>query len=221
MAETAQETSASVGAPTVRDRVAWLRERAATDPVGAKEEAWAWFAELGERVRTDRDGAAAALAELFGRGRPSTGLGGPTDGMLVAPLVHPLFDPVARMVTAVWMPWMGKSFYDASSSGDNRLTGSARWAAKLLWPRYATRPGPDGRLAFDFQTRVERGAVHPEVDVLVIDYEPVERNPDPIIRRIRDELVEIVPRAHLGRILWRTDGRYDNIGYFALRTRAG
>lgn len=218
MAQTAQSTATGPAPATTPDRVSSLRERATTDPVGAQEATWSWFAELGARVASDRDRGAAELAELFGRGRPSTGIDGPTEGMLVAPLIHPLFDRVAGLVTSAWMPWMGKSFYAASSTGDNRLTGSTRWAAKLLWPRYSTRPGPDGRLAFDFQTRVERGAADPAVDVLVIDYEPVEQNPGFIIRRIRDELVEIVPHTHLGRILWRSDGGYRNIGYFALRT---
>jgi hypothetical protein len=54
--------------------------------------------------------------------------------------------------------------------------------------------------------------------VLVIDYEPVQSNPDFIIRKIRDELVEIVPGTHLGRILYKTKSGYDNIGYFALKT---
>jgi len=52
----------------------------------------------------------------------------------------------------------------------------------------------------------------------VIDYAPVDKNPGLIIRSIRDELVEIVPGAHLGRILYRRGDRYDNWGYFALRT---
>jgi hypothetical protein len=52
----------------------------------------------------------------------------------------------------------------------------------------------------------------------VIDYEPVESNPEFIIRKIRDELVQIVPGTHLGRILYKTKSGYNNIGYFALKT---
>jgi hypothetical protein len=47
----------------------------------------------------------------------------------------------------------------------------------------------------------------------------VASNPSFIIRSIRDELVEIVPGAHLGRILYSTKSGYNNIGYFALKTR--
>jgi hypothetical protein len=204
------------------ERVATLRELAATDPVAAQDAAWGWFERLGRLTAEDREGGAAALAELFGCGEPSERIDGPTDGILVAPLIHPAADGVARRITSLWMPWMGKSFDADALRGDNRLTRSTRFAARLLWPRYATRPAPDGRLAFDFETRVERGAAEPEVDVLVIDYAPVEENPDLIIRSIRDELVQIVPGTHLGRILWcGRDGGYTNIGYFALRTEVG
>jgi hypothetical protein len=199
-------------------RVARLRELAAADSVAAQDAAWAWFERLGRLAAAERDRAAAQLAELFGQGEPSRALEGPTDGILVAPLIHPRVDSVARRITSVWMPWMGKSFYGGAQRGENRLTGSTRWVTRLLWPGYSSRPGEDGRLAFDFRTRIERGAVDPDVDVLVIDYAPVEENPRLIIRRIRDELVEIVPGAHLGRILYRGRDGYRNIGYFALRT---
>jgi hypothetical protein len=204
---------------TAADRVAALRDFARTDPVGARDAAWQWFERLGELTTDDRAAGEAALAELFACGQPSREIDGPTDGILVAPLIQPAFDRFARGLTSVWMPWMGKRFDAANQLGDNRLVGSARWVGRLLWPLYATRKVDDGLLAFDFETRIERGGVEPAVDVLVIDYAPVESNPRFIIRSIRDELVEIVPGAHLGRILWRKrDGAYANIGYFALRT---
>jgi hypothetical protein len=54
--------------------------------------------------------------------------------------------------------------------------------------------------------------------VLVIDYEPVESNPRLVIRRIRDELVEVSPGMYLGKMLWRRrDGRHTLLAYFALR----
>ena len=204
---------------TAAERVAALRDFAATDPVGARDAAWQWFERLGKLAADDRAAGEAALAELFGCGQPSRDIDGPTDGILVAPLIQPAVDAFARGLTSVWMPWMGKRFDSAGQVGDNRLTGSVRWVGRLLWPLYATREADDGRLAFDFETRIEPGGIEPAVDVLVIDYAPVESNPRFIIRSIRDELVEIVPGAHLGRILWRKrDGGYANIGYFALRT---
>jgi hypothetical protein len=60
--------------------------------------------------------------------------------------------------------------------------------------------------------------------VLKIDYGPVASNPRLVIRRIRDELVQIVPDTYLGKILWRSgegdEATYGCIGYFALRQPA-
>ena len=73
--------------------------------------------------------------------------------------------------------------------------------------------------AFDFETGVEPGKVDPDREVLKIDYAPIERNPRLTIRPIRDELVEIVPGANLGKILLRSrDGDHRLIGYFALKS---
>ena len=56
--------------------------------------------------------------------------------------------------------------------------------------------------------------------MLVIDYAPVDSNPALIIKSIRDELVQIVPGANLGKMLWRHgDGeRHSLLAYFALRS---
>jgi hypothetical protein len=78
------------------------------------------------------------------------------------------------------------------------------------------------RAAFDFETAIEPGKADPDVEVLKIDYGPVESNPRFIIRQIRDELVELVPDTYLGKILWRSgEEGYTCIGYFALRQPAG
>ena len=43
--------------------------------------------------------------------------------------------------------------------------------------------------------------------------------PAPVIRSIRDELVQLVPGVYLGKILFNTGSdKYSKIGYFALRT---
>jgi hypothetical protein len=205
-------------APSAAERVADLRELAATDPQSAQTQAWEWFASLGAQTARDRQGASAALAELFALGTPPEQIDGPTEGILVAPLIHPAVDVLLRRLTRHWMPWTGKAFDPASQTGFNRLIGSARFLGYALFPRYRGRRVPEGLQGFDFVTRVEPGAAEPAVDVLVIDYQPVTANPSLIIRQIRDELVQIVPGTHLGRILYRTRGGYANIGYFALRT---
>lgn len=206
-------TSQRTGPPEEMDeRLTELRKHAKKEPDAARDEAWIWFKQLGR----ERD--EAALDALFARGKAPKGLDGPTEGILVVPLIQGILDHGLSLVTAVWMPWSGKRFDAKANRGDNLLSESAHWPAKLLWPRYSTKEVEDGLAAFEFETRVEPGKHDPDTDVLVIDYAPVTDNPDLLIRKIRDELVEIAGGAHLGKILYRTgDDRYSNLGFFALR----
>ena len=126
-----------------------------------------------------------------------------------------------RTITGAWMPWLGKRFNAAEGTGDNVLLGSARWPAKLLWPLYATREARGGRSAFDFETAIEPSKDEPLTEVMKIDYHDLDSNPSLLIRSIRDELVEVVPGAYLGKMLWRHDAeRHTLLAYFALRQPA-
>ena len=213
---TSRATTAGTAVSEIEARLKELRERASTDPAGVQDATWAWIKELGERK------AEAELGELYHLGTPPRGLEGPTEGILVTPLIHPAADLVLRTLTGAWMPWLGKSFDAQAAHGYNRLAPSARWPAKLFWPLYGTKPDVGARAAFDFETAIEPGKADPDVEVLKIDYGPVESNPRFIIRQIRDELVELVPDTYLGKILWRSgEERYTCIGYFALRQPAG
>jgi hypothetical protein len=201
----------------ISDQLEALRTLAKTDPSRAQRDTWSWIEELGTARAGDQLGA------LFALGTAPVGLDGPTDGILVCTLTNALVDLPVRMLTSAWMPWQGKSFDAAAASGVNRMTMSSQLPARALFPLYGMREAPDdGKLAFDFVTRTEPGAIEPSVPVLVIDYEPVTENPDLIIRQIRDELVELVPDTYLGRILFKLPGvRLTNIGYFALKQPAG
>ncbi len=204
----------------VAERVAKLRETARDDGQAAREEAWSWIVELSERASSDRGGALEELQGLFLCGRPSTSINGQTEGILVTWTMHPLADKLIGGITGAWMPWLGKKFFPEEKRGINTLTNSARWPAKLLWPLYSTGEAQLGREAFDFKTYVEAGRLDPSIDVLVIDYESVERNPRLLIRQIRDELVEIVPGANLGKMLVNVPGRRQPFPalYFALKS---
>jgi hypothetical protein len=212
------KTGASTG--PVAKRVAKLRNQAKKDPEGAREEAWSWLRELGRRAVSDREGALAELQEVFLTGKPAEGVRGQTEGILVTWTMHPLADKVIGGITNAWMPWLGKKFYPEEKRGENTLTNSARLPAKLLWPLYKTSHSPLGRTAFDFTTYVEAGKLDPSVDVLVIDYESVRSNPRLLIRQIRDELVEIVPGANLGKMLVKVPPRRELFPalYFALKS---
>jgi hypothetical protein len=208
-----QSTEQATAQGDVEARLAGLRQLAETQPDAARDAAWLWIKEAGERDRV------AELDELFRLGNVPSGLDGATDGILVTPQIHPALNWLVKAVTPLWMPWSGKRFDAAASTGDNRLVDSARIPSKLIWPRYESKEAPDsGRLAFDFETRVEPGKHDPDTQVLVIDYAPVEDNPGLLIRSIRDELVELVPGANLGKILYRrSGGDYRSLGFFALR----
>jgi hypothetical protein len=87
---------------------------------------------------------------------------------------------------------------------------------KALWPSYKVLREHEDRVeAFLFRTRVDPGAVDPSINVLKIDYD-FEANPDFIIRRILDELVQLDDGLYLGKVLYRQKGRYRTIGFFSL-----
>lgn len=203
--------------PGVAGKLQWLRDSVKTQPAGAADSTWAWIDDLSRRARSDADSADAELNELFRLGTPPTDLHGATEGMLVMTTTNPAFDAVVRVITSLWMPWQGKRFDAEAAKGDNRLTRSTGLVGKLLWPLYSMTDHADGKLAFDFKTYVEPGKEDPDVDVMVIDYADIEKNPKLIIRSVRDELVELVSGVYLGKILFKTDSGYTKIGYFALR----
>ena len=217
----ASTTTAAPKGP-VEQRLYDLRTLAKGDPGASQAETWQWFQDSGKRIGSDRDAAMAELEELFNAGTPSEGIDGQTEGILVGFTMHSVPDRVLGLITGAWMPWAGKRFDAENAKGENLLARSARWPAKLLWPLYGTRDAGDNLTAFDFTTRVEKGAVDPELDVLVIDYASVESNPRVIIKSIRDELVEVVPGTHLGKMLWRSgpyeDASYSLLAFFALKT---
>lgn len=196
-----------------------LRKLAASDPVRAQEDAWALFKQLGK----SRD--EAALNSMFGMGTSPRGLHGPTDGILVATFTLGILNFLARIITAVWMPWLGKQFDRNTMTGTNRMSPGlfTRIVLKIIFPLYSLRRSADGTVtAFEFENANEPGRYAPVVEVFKIDYAPVKSNPWLVISKIRDELVEITPDTYLGRILWHHGGeRYSNLGFFALRQPAG
>lgn len=208
----------ATGNGVIADRVAELRVAARRDPAGVQEEMWDWIKQLGAKRDTE------TLEELFEAGMAPRGLDGPADGLLVTTVVNPLIDFPVRLATSLWMPWRGKVFDSEQKTGINRMTADSTLPAKLLWPLYAMRKTADGPTAFEFVSGPEPGKITPRIPVLKIDYKPVSSNPNLIIRQIRDELVELVPNTHLGRVLFRLPAvrgeRFVNVGYFALRQPA-
>ena len=140
-------------------------------------------------------------------------------GRLITVSVGAPVDGFVRRVAGMWMPWLGKSFDRSAESGINVLTKSASVPMRGLWPSYEpVRELPDRIEVFPFHTRVGPGAVDSDVDVLKIDYD-FEANPDFLIRRILDELVQIGDGVYLGKILYRYRGSFRPIGFFMLEEK--
>ena len=100
------------------------------------------------------------------------------------------------------MPWQASVFTTRMPA--ERIAWRNSTVVPLLWPLYSMRDAAEGKLAFDFKTHVEAGKDDPDRQVLVIDYADIESNPRPLIRSIRDELVEIVDSVFLGKILYHS-----------------
>lgn len=199
------------------DRITDLRARASSGDESAAVDAWALLEELEELATTYRDAGVTALDAVFAAGTVPADLDGPTSGTLLVPLVQPLIDWATRAVGSIWMPWHGMHFDRANGRGTNTLGDHARWPAKLLWPRYQTEDADDGRHAFEFVTRVEPSVDNPDLDVLALDFGSVDANPSLLVKHLRDEIVQVVPRVFLGKVMHRHDDEFATVGYIALR----
>ncbi|MGH2808006.1 MAG: hypothetical protein ACRDKT_12115 [Actinomycetota bacterium] len=166
-----------------------------------------------------RSWAIDRLNEMFRTGRaPEPQPEGFLEGRLVTMSLTTPSDALVRRLGRMWMPWLGKSFDPAAQTGVNVLTKSARGPMRALWPNYVPERELTDRIeAFPFKTRIAPGEVDPDVTVLKIDYDS-EPNPNLIIRRILDELVQVDDRLYLGKILFRRRGSWLPIGFFSLQS---
>jgi hypothetical protein len=175
--------------------------------------------DIQERLQPNevRGWAIEALNEMFRDGTaPEPQPEGFLAGRLVTMSLWGPSDALARRVADMWMPWLGKSFDPATQTGVNVLIPSARGPMKAFWPSYVPERETEDRIeAFPFKTRIAPGEVDPEVQVLKIDYNS-DPNPNFMIRRILDELVQVDEKLYLGKILFRRQGSWLPIGFFSL-----
>jgi hypothetical protein len=201
---------ASAATPT-QQRLQELRALADYAPARAQVEAWQWIKALG-----DSDDQ-PVLAELFGLGRPESPRTR-TLGMPVGPMRNVPGGPLINFILGIDCPWTGKTFHADGSGGINRVKPWS-WpiVAALLPGNQRKRVGAEIE-SFGFRTTIKRGGVAPAVDVMAIEYDAPEFDNPAYLKRVLDELVEILPNTYLGRATWRRkDGGYDLVGYFALQ----
>lgn len=206
----------------VAARLASLRDSANADSAGAADAAWAWINEMGDLSKSDHDGADAQLNEMFRLGAtPPIDLNGPTEGIAVMFTIQDHMDAVLRPVIEATKVWDGKKFDAESHTGINSMSKGMSIAGKLFWPMYTMKTDETGhKWAFDFKTFIEPSVDDANVNVFVIDYKDVESNPSLIVKKVRDEMTELVPTVYLGKIMYRLDsGDHTKLGYFALRTK--
>jgi hypothetical protein len=205
-------------AEEVERYVAALQEFAESDPYLAGRQVWNQLRLAAMRGGRRRGEVLDSLNRIF---RLGTVPGPPYDGLVVTTRTFALTDPLFRVLVSIWMPWVGKRFDAETMSGDNLMLPSARALAKLVWPSYQFQNIGEGRYAaFRFRSYAGTGTIDRDRQVLKIDYDSAE-NPDFLIRDILDELVEIVPKVYLGKVLVRFSEHIRWLGaYFALRPPA-
>jgi hypothetical protein len=209
-------------AEEVERYVAALQEFAESEPDLAGRQAWNQIRLAGMRGGRHRSEVLDSLNRIFRLGTvPEPPLDGPYDGLVVTTRTFALTDPLFRVLVSLWMPWVGKRFDAETMSGDNLMLPSARAPAKLVWPSYQFQDIGEGRYAaFRFRSYAGTGTIDRDRQVLKINYDSAE-NPDFLIRDILDELVEIVPRVYLGKVLVRFSEHIRWLGaYFTLRPPA-
>src|SRR5258708_36459122 len=90
-------------------------------------------------LRRERQAGLAALESVFAKGGVPMGLRGAMRGrFLASPLGHHL-DPAFETLTAVWLPWKGKTFDADAEEGRNLFTPGARRLMRVTLPTYRTR----------------------------------------------------------------------------------
>jgi hypothetical protein len=168
--------------------------------------------------RRNRDQVLRRLNEIYRSGSAPDPLpDGFMPGRLLGMSVQPQLDSVVRRIASLWMPWQGKVFDPDTMTGVNRFLPNVRIPMKVVFPGYPPEEVTARKVeAFPFRNRVAPGEVDPDITTFKIDYD-FEANPNFLIRRILDEVVQIAPGRLLGKILFRAKGRFHLIGYFSLR----
>jgi len=171
-------------------------------------------------AKRDRARALSTLNALFRAGTPpAPALNGRYAGELVMLDIAPGLTQLVNVIVSAWLPWKGKTFDAAQSSGDNLFTRDSLLLARIYWPLYRgyVDDSPATYRAFAFRAYLAPGLADPDRQVLKIDYD-LPANPAFSIRRVLDELVQVADGLYLGKahVRWWW-GRWQLVAYFSLK----
>lgn len=170
----------------------------------------------------DRGGGLAQLETCFAGAAPPGELDGPYEGRFLTATVGGPADRLLSAVTAVWMPWRGKTFDRALGQGRNRFSGPAAPFLRLLFhgQRGVAGARPGETTAFRFLATPGPSKLQPGVRVMRIDYD-LPDNPRWPIRRVLDELVTVDDGVYLGQALFHRRDGWSRGAWFSLHSRQG
>ena len=171
------------------------------------------------RMKYDRARTLFELNAAFRNGKPpDPPLSGRYKGGLVALDLAPGLTQLLERITALWLPWQGKTFDAMRGAGDNVFTRDSLTLARVYWPFYRgyVNDGPKTYRAFAFRTYLAPGLADPDRQVLKIDYD-LAANPRLTLRRVLDELVQVADGFYLGKAHMRWWwGKWQLVAYFSL-----
>jgi len=177
---------------------------------GSPAEASAWL----RRQAWDRDDDVAALERAFRSGGVPV-IEGEFRGFLLHSVSGTWLDRVFELSSKLFSPWRGKALDGRTASADNLVTWFGMLLLRAIAPYAYFRRRRGAWHAVTMSARVESSRVVAGLNVLALDYDaPANR---PLLRSVRDEVVEIAPGICLGRAHVRArDGAYRVVQWFTL-----
>jgi hypothetical protein len=170
----------------------------------------------------DRRRGLQELRACFHDGGPAGRPEGSHAGRLLATTIGYGLDGVFEALGRLWLPWRGKTFDPATSSGRNTFTGGFRVPQRMMWPGYRDEhpAGPGRFTTFPFSTWSGPSAIDPRVRVFKIDY-AIPESPAFLVSSILDEVVAMEDGLLLGQALLRWRGEYRHLAWFELSAPRG
>lgn len=154
------------------------------------------------------------LQEKFSNGTTPSGLNGFYKGTLLLLLPRTLPEHLAEYIRRIYVPWLGKCFYQTKHSGDNLLPESTRMVLRFYPGKITTGQKEHGGFhAFPFITSTAKG-ISGDKKVLRLNYNLPE-NPYRA-RGIIDELVAINDHLLLGKVYLSEKETFRHLGFFQL-----